>query len=121
MKSLLTLVSSIIALVGVVGVPSAFAQSADWNLTVNFINVPFQTDQITVDVYGPFSSSAIQHQVIPNGQDPQVTFTISGNQIPQGYGYRVCASATAIGWLSPTCQSYTHGDRSSVTMEISPN
>jgi hypothetical protein len=57
------------------GVPSAFAQSADWNLTINFINVPYGTDRINVHVNGPFSSSPIASDVIATGPSPSTTLT----------------------------------------------
>ena len=120
MKSPLTLVLSIIALVGVVGVPSAFAQSADWTLTVNFVNVPYGTDRINVHVNGPFSSSPIASDVIQNQPNPSTTLTISGSDVPSGYTYKVCASATAVGFLLPTCESYT-ADGNDQTVEITPN
>ena len=119
MKSPLTLVLSIIALVGVVGVPSAFAQSADWNLTIKFINVPNETDYITLNVYGPFSSTAILHQMISNGPDPSTTLTVGGSDVPSGYTYRVCAGATAFGTLFPACNRYT-ADGNDQTIEITP-
>src|SRR5262249_38989298 len=107
MKSPLTLVLSIIAFVGVVGVPAAFAQSADWNLTINFTNVPPETDNITVKLYGPFSSTPIQQQTVPTGQNygnPTVTFSMSGSDVPSGYSYRVCA---ALGTIFPSCERFT--------------
>lgn len=120
MKSPLTLVLSIIALVGVVGVPLAFAQSADWNLTVNFTSVPYGTDKIHLTVKGPFSSSPIVDQSIPTGPNPTTTVTITGSDVPQGYEYYVCASSTATGYFIPTCESFTHG-QSDETVEITPN
>jgi hypothetical protein len=123
MKSSLTLVLSIIALVGVFGVPSAFAQSADWNLTINFTNVPTETDNITVKVYGPFSSTPIQQQTVPTGQNygnPTVTFSMSSSDVPSGYSYRVCAGATAIGTIFPPCERFT-ADGNDQTVEITPS
>ncbi len=120
MKSPLTLVLSIIALVGVVGVPSAFAQSADWNLTINFVNVPYGQDNITVKVYGPYSSSPIQTQTVPTGPDPTVTFSMSGSEVPSGQVYKVCAGATALGTILPSCESFT-ADGNDQTLQFIPN
>jgi hypothetical protein len=73
---------TIIALMEAAIPSAALAQYSIWNLTVNAIDVPQQTDQINIDVYGPFASSPIQHQVI-HGPNTSYTFSQTAIRSPQ--------------------------------------
>jgi hypothetical protein len=84
--------------------PLCYAQeqeSNDWTLSVYIQQADFGSKSIDIDVYGPFS--AHQSQQLPNGPDPSTTFSMSGTDFPGGYHYKVCASDTFLGSLSPTC------------------
>jgi hypothetical protein len=102
------------------GVTPAFAQqqSNDFTLTVNAVNVPWGQSNINIDLYGPYGSH--QNTMISNGPSPSTSFTVSGSDIPINTIYKVCISASAIGFFLPHCESYTHGEADE-SVDISPN
>ena len=98
-----TLVSA--ALVGVIPI-AVQAQSADWNLTVNLYHTPFGTNQIYVEVKGPFGNN--YYQWVQNGISPSTTFSLSGSEFPEGYNYQVCVGTGLLASILPTCNFFVH-------------
>lgn len=111
------IILGLIISISTINVPLAYAQSSDWTLTVNAVNVPFGDSNIHFSIKGSFGYTNFDN--IPNSQYPSTSFDMPGNQFPTGYRYQVCLSSSALGWLLPNCVYYRHGEGNEI-VRISP-
>jgi hypothetical protein len=106
-------ITAFIPILVLIGVPFAVAQSDDWTLTV-YVNIPANTGNIRVDLWGSHSShywQTIDDTLVNRG----VQFNVHVSDIGAGDGYNVCIDTSA----GSSCYPYTHQDQTNEYRSLS--